>query len=181
MARVLFEAGIWASCRPDMQPWLTVTSAWLSPLRGAVIAAARQGLALRATPDLITVATWAARERLSLMRSCGLDLDARCACLVALPEWWAIKAMRRIAGVVPRDGDLWWLPTAEEATAVRLRLSVLARESGIRTPAADFLDGFSLEETGRQQRFHIVSTEGEARSAASREEPDSHATPISEE
>lgn len=151
LAGVLHKAGIRACCRPDMQRWLTVTSAWLSPLRGAVIAAAQQGLALRSTPDLITVAALAARQRLSLLRSCGFDLDARCACLVALPEWWAMKAMRSIAGVMPQDGDVWWLPTAEEATAVGRSLAILARESGMRTPAADFLDIFS-EETGRDQR-----------------------------
>ncbi|HPS80054.1 MAG TPA: hypothetical protein PLS53_17995, partial [Thermoanaerobaculaceae bacterium] len=47
LAVVLRKAGIRASCRGDMYSWLTVTSAWLSPLRGAVIAAARQGLPLR--------------------------------------------------------------------------------------------------------------------------------------
>ena len=152
IAGVLLEAGISASCRPDMQSWLTVTSAWLSPLRGALLAAAQQRLALSATPDLITVATRAARQRLSLLRSCGFDLDARCACLVALPEWWAIKAMGGIAGSVPRDGDPWWLPTADEAMAVGRNLSILARELGIRTPAADFLDIFS-EEAGRERRI----------------------------
>ncbi len=145
IASALLKAGIRASCRPDMQRWLTVTSAWLSSLRGAMLAAAQQGLPLSATPDLITVATRAVRQRLSLLRSCGFDLDARCACLAALPEWWAIKAIRRVAAVVPRDGDLWWLPTAGEATAVGRSLATLARESGIQTPAADFLDIFSEE------------------------------------
>jgi hypothetical protein len=152
VASVLLKAGIRASCRPDMQRWLTVTSAWLSPLRGALLAAAQQGLPLSATPDLITVATRAARQRLSLLRSCGFDLDARCACLVALPEWWAIKAMRRVAAVMPRDGDLWWLPTADEVMAVGRNLGILARESGIQTPAADFLDIFS-EEACRERRL----------------------------
>lgn len=153
MASVLLKAGIRASCRPDMQSWLTVASAWLSPLRGALIAAAQQRLALSATPDLITVATRAARQRLSLLRSCGFDLDARCACLVVLPEWWATSAVRRIAGVVPRDGDLWCLPTAAEATAVSRSLAALVKESGIRTPAADFLDIFSSEEASREHRL----------------------------
>lgn len=147
-AEVLRQAGIRASCRGDMQSWLTVTSAWLSPLRGAVIAAAQQGLTLRATPDLVTLATRAARERLSLLRSSGFDLNAGCACLVALPEWWAIRTMRRIAWIVPPDGSLWCLPTAGEAVVVSRSLAALARESGIHTPAADFLDAFSLEEAG---------------------------------
>jgi hypothetical protein len=145
MAEVLRCGGIAASCRPDMQEWLRVTSVWLAPLRGAVIAAAHQGCAITEAQDLVTIATRAARERLLLMRTCGFRVDARCALLLAVPESWAIRAMARVARALPDEGNPLYLPTAAEAAAVSREMATEAYRLGLRTPAADFLDQFSAE------------------------------------
>lgn len=158
------SAGVRALCREAMQEWLTVTSAWMGPLRGAIVAAARQGLSLGAAPDLVTVTARAARERLRLLRVAGYHVDPGSFCLLALPESWAIATVAEIARVMAGASDLLSIPTVEEAITIGERLKVLACEQGARTPAADFLDGFSLEETGR---------ENERTSAASRQTEDS--------
>lgn len=145
---LLRSAGIRASSRGDMQAWLTVTSAWLGPLRGAIVASARQELALAVKPDLITVAARAARERLRLVRNAGFPLDERCVRLLVLPELWAIARFQEIARSVLLAPDLPCLPSYEEAVVVGERLKVLAGELGVATPAANFLDGFTREEAG---------------------------------
>lgn len=154
---LLRSAGIRASLRENMQAWLTVTSAWLGPLRGAVAAAARQGLTLDATPDLVTLAARAARERLRLVRHAGLPLPPAGFCLVNLPETWAIKTVREIACALRDGNELPGMPSCEEAALVAGRLKVLAREHGIRTPAADFLDGFTREEAARTAELVSVA------------------------
>ena len=145
---LLRSAGIRASSRGDMQTWLTVTSAWRSALRGAIVAASRQGLTLDATPDLITGAARAARERLRLLRAARFPLDAGCFCLLNLPESWAIGTVREIAEILRDVRDLPCVPNPEEAVVVGEHLRVLTREQGVRTPAADFLDGFTRGEAG---------------------------------
>jgi hypothetical protein len=144
---LLRSAGIRASSRADMQAWLTVTSTWLSSLRGAILAAARQGLTLDTTPDLITVAARAVRERLRLLRAAHFPLDAGCFCLLSLPESWAIATVREIAENVRDVGNLPCVPSPEEAVGVSEQLKVLTREQGVKMPAADFLDGFIRGET----------------------------------
>ncbi len=134
--------GIRTSRRPEMTSWLTVTSAWLGPFRGAVVAASRQGLRLEDAPDLVTVAARATRERLTLMRAAGMALDVRGACLAHLPEWWVVDEVRRVAAALPDDDALPFLPTSEEAVRVSLDLAARFSGTGVRTPAADFLDGF---------------------------------------
>jgi len=166
LAELLRAAGIRAALRPDMQRWLTVASAWLGPVRGAIVAAAQQGLALAAKDDLITVAARAARERLLLVRNAGLPLDAGCACLLALPELWAIARIREIAKLALQARDLPCLPTCEEALLVRERLEPLVREQGPGTPAADFLDRFSSDDVWRcSQLSDAGRREGERREA----------------
>jgi hypothetical protein len=143
---MLRAAGIRASARAEMQLWLTVAAAWLSPLRGAVVAAAQQGLALVAKEDLITVAARAVRERLHLARTAGLPLDAGTVPMLLMPESWTAGRVREIARALLVAPDLPSLPTSEEAVKVRERLEPLARSAGVRTPAADFLDGFAAED-----------------------------------
>lgn len=156
---LLRSAGIGASLREDMGSWLTVTSAWLSPLRGAVAAAAQRGLTLDATPDLITVAARAARERLRLLRTAGFHLEPGTFCLLNLPESWAIAAVREIARALNGDVDLPWLPTPDEALLVRVHLEIFKREQGAKTPAADFLDDFAREE---RQPIQVTAPELES-------------------
>ncbi len=138
--------------RPGTRDRLTVASAWQGPIRGAIEAAARQGLALAAKPDLITVAARAARERLRLARSAGLRLGAAAGSLLVLPESWAIACVREIARGLLLNGDAWRVPTCEEALTVGERLAPVAREKAIPTPAADFLDGFSRAAAGGTSR-----------------------------
>jgi hypothetical protein len=169
LAGIFRAAGIRTALRPDMQRWLTVASAWLGPVRGAIVAAAQQGLALAAKDDLITVAARAARERLLLVRNAGLPLDAGCACLLALPELWAIARIREIAKVALQAPDLPCLPTCEEALQVRERLEPLVREQGLGTPAADFLDRFTREDVlRRSQQADPGRRVGEIREAGGR-------------
>ncbi len=149
LAEVVRNAGVATSCRPEMHNWLRVTSAWLAPLRGAVIAAALQDRNLAATEDLITIATRAARERLRVLKAGELPLELRCRLLLALPEIWAIAAIRRVARALPADGSPSWLPTPAEAVVVSQNLARVAALLHVRTPAADFLDQFSFEAEAR--------------------------------
>ena len=149
LVALLRSAGIRAALRGNLQAWLTVTSAWLSPFRGAVVAAAQRGLTLDATPDLITLAARAARERLHLLQRAQFPLPPVCSCLLHLSESWAIAIVRSIASALRAAPDMQCIPGCEEAALVAGRLKVLAREGGIRTPAADFLDGFAREEAAR--------------------------------
>jgi hypothetical protein len=151
LARLLSGAGLRPVCRSNLQAWLRVTSAWLAPLRGAVIAAGLQGLSLSGAPDLVTIATRAARERLLVLRRARYELDARSAFLLALPEWWAIRAMRRVARALCRNGSEPYLPSAVEAGVVSRRAAALARRHKLATPAADFLDQFSAEDAEREK------------------------------
>ena len=143
------RAGVKASCRRDMHSWLRVTSAWLAPLRGAVLAARERGVRLADAEDLITVATRAARERLRVMRVGGLPVDASYRVLLVVPEVWAITAIRKVAKSLPGDGSPTWLPSAVEAVEVGERAVRMAAILGVKTPAADFLDQFSVEEAAR--------------------------------
>ncbi|HPS76754.1 MAG TPA: Ldh family oxidoreductase, partial [Thermoanaerobaculaceae bacterium] len=92
-----------------------------------------------------------------------------------LPEGWAIKAMRRIAEALPRDGDPWCLPTADEAVAVSRSQASLARDAGVRTPAADFLDTFSSEEATREPHGRDTPKPGETSSSSNPERLDRYA------
>lgn len=143
------RAGVKASCRRDMHSWLRVTSAWLAPLRGALLAARERGVRIGDAADLVTLATRAARERLRVMRVGGLPVDVRYMVLLAMPETWAVTAIRKVANSLPDGGSPSWLPSAVEAVEVSQRVVAMAAVLGVKTPAADFLDQFSAEEAAR--------------------------------
>lgn len=137
---LLRAAGIRAGCHPDMQAWLRVTSSWMAPIRGAVVAAAQRGLPLAEAADLLRVATRAARENLRALRADMFDFDPCSACLLGLPEWWAMQAIQSIAATLAANSDQPWLPGPEEALHVGQFVRRLARRHQIECPSAALLD-----------------------------------------
>lgn len=160
LSRSIRGLGVPVRCRRDMHYWLRVTSAWLAPLCGAVLAARERGLSLASAADLITITTRAARERLRVMHVGGLPVDIRYLLLLAMPEAAAVAAVRSVARAVPPEGRSTWLPSPAEAVEVSQKVARIAGCLRLRTPAADFLDQFSVEEAVREAAASTESGSG---------------------
>lgn len=155
LTEVLRKVGVRVSLRADMTGWLTSTAAWLTPVNGAVVAAAEQGSDLLAAPDLVTLAARAGQERIRVLRRAGLPLESRARWLDALPESLAILAVRHLAQSTRAGSRPSWLPSVGETVAASRLFASLCSMTGLSTPAADFLDSFAFD--GAAQEARILS------------------------